>query len=505
MTVFTSHDRLRARFRGFAASILLHCGVFISLALIPVGPQSPIRSELHHYSVSLVQLPPLRRPLTAPPVHQPVVRSTALQALTLTRPATAPSPTAASVVRSPAAAEPAPQRATVHRQFIAPAVVRVQPVKQTIVRTDVPPDVRLKEEVPLPTLMLQKLEDAPVFKRQFVVPTVLHVRRTEVAQMIPAKAPEVNHAAEADLLKNSPLVVAEMPHLPLPPPAPAQVRATGTQRVAQASAPSDPELTPPNIAVLSLPENPAALTGLIVVPPANQIATVGGGSGSDAAGGAHGQGQTAVAGSGTSLGGHGTTSDGDSPASNGGVGVAATGTLEATAKGTGTAASSGDASLNAPLLPGTSRISFPKQGKFGVVVMGSTASEPYPESAGALSGRMVYTVYLRVGLRKSWILQYCLPKSAVPVSRVEGTKTPLEAPWPYLVIRPDHTSDSDYVLVRGNISDKGHFDQLALVFPQELEKRDLLLRSLGQWEFRPASRDGVPTGVEVLLIIPRED
>ena len=61
------------------------------------------------------------------------------------------------------------------------------------------------------------------------------------------------------------------------------------------------------------------------------------------------------------------------------------------------------------------------------------------------------------------------------------------------------------MLVRGNISDKGHFDQLALVFPQELEKRDLLLRSLGQWEFRPASRDGVPTGVEVLLIIPREE
>jgi hypothetical protein len=32
----------------------------------------------------------------------------------------------------------------------------------------------------------------------------------------------------------------------------------------------------------------------------------------------------------------------------------------------------------------------------------------------------------------------------------------------------------------------------------------LLLKSLKLWAFRPASRDGEPIAVEVLLIIPRE-
>ena len=43
-----------------------------------------------------------------------------------------------------------------------------------------------------------------------------------------------------------------------------------------------------------------------------------------------------------------------------------------------------------------------------------------------------------------------------------------------------------------------------MVFPEEVEKKDLLLKSLKLWEFRPANRDGEPTGVEALLIFPRE-
>jgi len=42
------------------------------------------------------------------------------------------------------------------------------------------------------------------------------------------------------------------------------------------------------------------------------------------------------------------------------------------------------------------------------------------------------------------------------------------------------------------------------VFPDELERRDLLMSSLKLWAFRPATRDGVNTSVEVLLIIPRQ-
>lgn len=152
------------------------------------------------------------------------------------------------------------------------------------------------------------------------------------------------------------------------------------------------------------------------------------------------------------------------------------------------------------------RLTLPKEGRYGVVVVGSAAAAPYPESVGALSGKMVYTVYLHVGLRKNWILQYCLPKAAEQRIATRGSATPLDAPWPFLILRPDQLSASgeEYVLVHGMITSEGQFDQLAMIFPEELEKKDLLLSSLKKWEFRPASRDKVPTTVEVLLIIPRE-
>jgi hypothetical protein len=121
-----------------------------------------------------------------------------------------------------------------------------------------------------------------------------------------------------------------------------------------------------------------------------------------------------------------------------------------------------------------------------------------------MSGKVVYTVYLRVGQRKNWILQYCLPKTAVSASQVEGSRTPLEAPWPYSIVRPDRAGESAYVLVHGMVTIEGRFDQLAMVFPQDIDGKDLLFQSLNRWAFRPAKRDGEPTAVEVLLIIPRE-
>ncbi len=119
---------------------------------------------------------------------------------------------------------------------------------------------------------------------------------------------------------------------------------------------------------------------------------------------------------------------------------------------------------------------------------------------------MVYTVYLRVGLRKNWILQYCLPKAAEPRATARGSATPLDAPWPFLILRPDELTapGEGYVMVHGMITSEGQFDQLAMIFPEELDKKDLLISSLNKWEFRPASRDKVPTTVEVLLIIPRQ-
>src|SRR4029077_8040116 len=109
-------------------------------------------------------------------------------------------------------------------------------------------------------------------------------------------------------------------------------------------------------------------------------------------------------------------------------------------------------------IEGLTRITQPKEGRFAVVVQGSPDSAQYPESVGVLSGKVVYTVYLRVGLRKNWILQYCLPKTTEKGVATRGSATPaLDAPWPFLIMRPDRWSgsDPDYIMVRGMLTSNG--------------------------------------------------
>ncbi len=97
--------------------------------------------------------------------------------------------------------------------------------------------------------------------------------------------------------------------------------------------------------------------------------------------------------------------------------------------------------------PTVTRIVMPKDGKFGVVVVGSSMAEEYPETAGLWGSRMAYTVYLHVGAGKSWILQYSLPKAAD-----NGTTARIDAPWPYEMERPGLAPgdlNGDAIMVHG--------------------------------------------------------
>jgi hypothetical protein len=155
--------------------------------------------------------------------------------------------------------------------------------------------------------------------------------------------------------------------------------------------------------------------------------------------------------------------------------------------------------------PEVTRIDLPKDGHFGVVVVGSSPTEEYPEASGVWADRLAYTVYLHVGLAKSWILQYCLPRAAEAAAA--GNVTRPDAPWPYVVVRPhlaESDTNGDAIMVHGLINAKGQFEQLAVVFPQQFPQAQFVLSALQQWQFRPAAQNGQLTTVEVLLIIPRE-
>jgi hypothetical protein len=131
--------------------------------------------------------------------------------------------------------------------------------------------------------------------------------------------------------------------------------------------------------------------------------------------------------------------------------------------------------------------------------------DQFPELAGVWGDRLAYTVYLHVGLARSWILQYSLPRSDEAANA--GSIARLEAPWPYSIVRPNLPHDSfdlNTLMVHGFIDQTGRFEALGIVFPPQFPLASFVLASLEKWQFRPATQNGQNARVEVLLIIPAE-
>ena len=150
-------------------------------------------------------------------------------------------------------------------------------------------------------------------------------------------------------------------------------------------------------------------------------------------------------------------------------------------------------------------ITLPKTGVFSAVVVGDTLQGEYPELTGVWNGRLAYTVFLHVGVSRSWILQYSLPSNAVV--KLNGSVDRLEAPWPYSIVRPNlaaGTISADALMVHGFVNAAGHFEDLSIVLPVAFPQAQFVLDSLARWQFRPATEDGQIARVEVLLIIPEE-
>ena len=154
----------------------------------------------------------------------------------------------------------------------------------------------------------------------------------------------------------------------------------------------------------------------------------------------------------------------------------------------------------------TEHIELPPGGRFGVVVVGSSQTAQYPEAAEFWSDRVAYTVYLHVGLPKTWILQYGLASSEQ--ANGTGSVAHLDAPWPFDIFRPNLLAadvNADALMVHGILNVSGKLEQLAVAFPEGYPHASFVVNALSRWKFRPASQDGKPTPVEILLIIPQED
>jgi hypothetical protein len=145
------------------------------------------------------------------------------------------------------------------------------------------------------------------------------------------------------------------------------------------------------------------------------------------------------------------------------------------------------------------KVAFPKDGKFGMVVVGASLEELYPTVAAVWKGKIVYTVYLSVGTGSKWILQY----ARVADAPMQLKQTHLEAPWPTDIVVPNLQSGSfaGPLIVHGELEKDGTLARLSVVAPRDFDLSEFVLNALQQWHFRPAKEGGQPTPLEILLII----
>lgn len=155
------------------------------------------------------------------------------------------------------------------------------------------------------------------------------------------------------------------------------------------------------------------------------------------------------------------------------------------------------------------RIDHPPGGVADVVVVQPAPMDGIIESTGALSGRPVYTVFLRVGAPREWILQYCVPGEEQGVTISGGVVRlahpgPLIAPYPRITYLPAvQPRPNSYLFLHGFLAVNGRFESLRPLRSADREEAAAILPVLERWEFRPAMRDGQPVRVEILLAIPR--
>lgn len=390
------------------------------------------------------------------------------------------------------------------QQLLSPRI----PARQTLIQPDAPPKVVLPRDTRIPLLLLSSRERAVAPK---IIPPPPQKPAAVTARPTLALPNFESRAADIQLASSK---AGSQSFLVASTTSPVSMPVQGAVHLPETSS-KTPTLPSPatvmSISSVILPE------GKIAVPLANEVAAVSlpksAEPGSNPNPSNSGHGDIAARRNGVGPGGNGNQSGKESAAATGpsgkpgGESGQSSGTQSGPDNGLASANNAGsvarqEAGSLAEAEPRTTRLTLSKTGKFGVVVVGSSVAEEYPETLGIWADRLAYTVYLHMGLAKNWILQYAVSSA----HQVPGANRP-DAPWPYSMVRPDLAAgdlNADAILVHGFINVAGRFDQLAVVYPPQFAQTKFVLGALQQWQFRPAMQNGQTTPVEVLLIIPDE-
>jgi len=406
-------------------------------------------------------------------------------------------------------APPAPTQAAAReapKVFVPPEIKRNLISESTLIQPLSPPDL-VPPNTPLPSFRVFTAQ-IPKIPKPFIVPGRRTPTPPDPSLPPPPPPPNIDLASAAPAL-NPPPSRLVLP--PAPPPViedqpPKPLTALPPSRVGD----------PANI--LSLSDRPVAPSDKLLVPPGNVLGATGDGmilragtadGSSSGAAGRSGDGRSNGPGAAGAVNGanSGATSaaNGANSGVNGGRGAGSSGT-PGNAVG-GVSIIGGGTNTNPPIPKGGVQRRA-SNGTFDAVVVQSSSTDPFPESKELLTGRPIYTVYVALGTPKDWALYFCVPgeKDASPGGNVVkmGTGSPVQAPYPTTLVRPDVAVPSFYkqVLVHGYVTAAGKVENLKVVRPIKPETDQALLAALARWDFRPATREGVNIGVEFVISIP---
>lgn len=451
ISLFSAQPELEQRPYSFAVSVLLHV-VVISLVFFGILSAPKVKTPVfaERYAIRHLDLESL----------YPEVQRAAANAVE--------APHLQPKVRTlPPGGSKEPQPALMRQ------VVQAPKVHQTLVQPDIPKPIKIPVNVPLPTVVIWN-------HNKTVVSTV--VAPMPQSPPVALAKPVIQRSNQSPRLADIAIPATDL-HLPSP------ITSSTTSPVVI----SGPKPTPPaplttaagsgqpaSGQIMSLSDT-ALAKGRVTLPPVNQSDSSNS-PGTLAPGKAN---EPTQAGHGNPAGAAGKAGD------------------KQNAGNAGDAQSAGREGQGLGGQPATTRITRQKEGQFGAVVVGSSLQDRYPEITDVWSGRMAYTVYLPVGLAKSWILQYSL--SRAENSAAASNVTHIDAPWPYSIVRPNiepGVIDADALMIHGFVNQAGRFEALTVAFPPEFAQAKFVLNALAQWQFRPAAQNGQNVKVEVLLIIP---
>ena len=522
-SIFNEPAQTRSGPSSFMVSSGVHAAAFVwlyfGLSHLPRVDDSTLNRR---FSVRVVRQDdieyPTKRPLTVPATRSSSRSATRAAAhsvshsiadiATAVQPNPAPAPVPAPTPTPAPAPAPAPA---------APDLSKILAHTHTLIQPDVPQQLKLEQVVPLPLIVKWSAENSP--EKMIVLPPP---RESTSSLAKPTIKPPNHEKVPAEIKISSTAFTSKAPALPPATTSPIVVRRfEPVTHVPETASKAIVKATP--VQIVSLSELQSKMP-VVPIPVANAPAHV---TASTTMATGHTE-STSTAPTGDTSSkqkqpgaGQASADKGQGPGDKG---------QKAAATSPGSAAPGKEVASSAPgpaapanhtggaqgPAPGTepassglggdvTRITQPKDGVFGVVVVGSTLADQYPETVSIWSGRLIYTVYLHVGPGKSWILQYSLPREGA--AAVAGGNTRPDAPWPFDMVRPHLNPDdfnSDAIMVHGFVNPTGRFEHLAIVFPTEFNKSRFLLNALQQWQFRPAKENGQIAAVEVLLIIPEE-